>query len=332
MAIIFAILSLVLFSWLPKTCFGLGWLFMVELLIVSVLLILIFLIIGIVFRRKHGDRSENKLSKTAKTWLVIGGGLVIVGMIIAPFVVLKGYDIFQEFNQSDECLDRGGAWNYGGNYCEMYPERMIQNHIFDMTIPVPEREGLSVTFNDIKSISNADVAYGEFFDKDGMEKGSVVGYYWQIKKFAPNFFAMPFSVDYGGSVNLTYLGLFSWKASFQGKEIKYLDRYFLGDRVNIVNSIESINKLNKQGEIVRKIIIAYFDHGEEQALNEDSQESKFLQIEVIDNEFINPKNLSPEEKEKIHDEIIHALGKDCEIVQINIPLWYSTGYEADCSI
>jgi len=180
----FLIISLFLNVWVFTSCECLGCLFGFGLIGLTLFISFIFIIIAFI---------KNKFA--AKN-IILSIVLLIFAISLIGEVRMGSHlsHSWQEFNQSDRCFDDGGAWNYEGNYCEMYPETIIRNHIFDMTIPIPGADGLAVTFNDIKSSHYSDVAYGEFFDQEGVKKGSVAGHYWQTKKISKNLFIMPFSV------------------------------------------------------------------------------------------------------------------------------------------
>ncbi|HAJ96079.1 MAG TPA: hypothetical protein DCP02_07590 [Actinobacteria bacterium] len=259
----FAAIAIVLCIWVSRTCMGPGCLFGFSLVIIASLIAFIFMVITIIRKVKQKDK--------AKKLYIIFAIIAIAAILILSLIV--GYFEFQKFNKIDECLDKGGTWIDGK--CVIDVERMIQNHIFEMTIPVPETDNLSVKFNDIRSAPDQVIAYGEFSDKNGVGEGSMAGLYWQIKMLTPDLFIMPFYVNYGGSGEFGYLGLFSWR----DMQITYLDMHFLDDRVDIDN-IEGIDE--------DSIMIDYHIHGIDQSFSEDPQEQVILQIDIMDNKFVNP--------------------------------------------
>ena len=301
---------------LPDNCSGPGCLFGFGLIAVLLFFSFIFIVITLI-----KNRFVRKNIVLGTIWLFFS--IILFSQVHIGSTLDHGWMLF---NKSDICFDNGGTWNYKGHYCEIAPEAIIKDHILDMTIPVPETEGLYVTFNDIKQYPDAVFAYGEFAGNKGMEKGSIAGYFTQIKKVSRNLFVMPFSVDFGGSGTFFYMGLFHWKVcdleyGRQKKEMKYLDGYFLGDRIHITN-VDIFNQ--KSGE--NKVVVDYLDYKESQTFAETPQNSLSAVLSVEDNKLANAKVLP---SEKLNEKIKNGLlGKMCTYGQINIPLWNSSGYEA----
>jgi len=313
----FLVISLFLYIWVFASCECLGCLFGFGLIGLSLFTAFIFIVISFI-----------KSRFTTKN-IILSIILFILLAILFSQIRMGSHlsHSWQEFNQSDQCLDDGGAWNYEGNYCEMYPETIIKNHIFNITIPVPGADDLAVTFNDIKSSHYADVAYGEFSDEKSIKKGSIAGHYWQTKKISKNLFVMPFSVNYDKGEELVYIGLFDWTVGFkdtawQTKKITYLDKYLLGDKIEIADTT-----IIPQEENINKIVVDYLDYKNKQSPPDTTEDMSSLVIEIKDNKFINPQEFSPETAQEAHNKIL-GTNKHCEFLQISIPLWNSSGYEA----
>jgi len=313
----FLIIAILLYIYflLPNNCSGFGCLFGFGLISVLMLCSFVFIIIELI-----KNTFVRKKIVLGAIWLIFS--IILLGQIRIGSTLAHGWMLF---NQSDSCLDDGGAWNYEGHYCEITPEAIIQNHILDITIPVPETERFCATFTEIKHYSDVAFAYGAFSDNKGIEKGSILGYYEQIKKVSTNLFVMPFSVDYGGSGTFFYIGLFHWKVcdlkyGRQKKEIKYLDAYFLGDRTEIIDvSIFTQNSGKNK-------VVVYLDYNESQSFEEKPQNLLTVVLSIESNKFANTQMFSLKKlKEKIKN---GKLGNICNYVQVNIPLWNSNGYAA----
>jgi hypothetical protein len=309
-----------IFFLLPHNCSGFGCVFLFGLIGISMFLTLIFIIIALM---KLKFVKKNII--IGLLWLVFS--VVLLNEVRIGSTLSRSYMKFKQYN---ECLDMGGKWNSKEYYYEISPETIIRNHILDTKILVPETENLSVTFDDIKSDSINDYLYGTFSDKEGFDKGSVVGYHYKIKKVSKNLFVMPFSVNYGGSGTFFYVGLFSCKDNSttrkEKKKINYLEAYLLGDRVKIdeVKIFEFSNLKHATKEKI--VVINYFGYKEKQSFAENPQNPLSTVLHIIDDKFVNPQTMS---SEKIGKEIkCGKLGELCNYNSVIIPLWNSDGYKA----
>jgi len=81
-----------------------------------------------------------------------------------------------------------------------------------------------------------------------------------------------------------------------------------------------------QEENIDKILLNYLNY-EGTPPPETTEEMSSLIIEIKDIKFINPQNFSPETAQEAYNKILSA-NKQCEFLQISVPLWNSSGYEA----
>ncbi len=304
--------ALFVFFLIPHACSGLGCLVLFGLTGISMCCSLIFIITAFI---RFGFIKRNLM--IAVIWV-----LCVVVMFCTQ--VRMGSRLAQgyaECKRCDACLDSGGIWHAEGDYCEISPEAVIWQDLFNTILKVPETENLIAGFNEIKSSPECDYVHGIFSDRKGGEKGSVAGFYNKMKLVAGNLFVMPFAVDYGGSGSSFYLGLFTWKTlepdsgRFR-KEIKSIDSCFIGNRI----SIDKIRIFEDCRSGEKTVAVNYSGYSRGQNLAAKPEKCLTLFLNTSDVRF-NDTHVLPCAKADMEVRS-GRLGKSCIYHSIIIPCWH----------